>query len=89
MFSNKIRGTVLSIIVCFSTSILTAQKSEYSSILVDYKVLVLGGSKTYLPIYKVNRSVTQAIVLPVEEIVENTEVSSVYDDNWSNTVFNT
>lgn len=89
MFSNKIRGTVLGIIICFSISMLTAQKLEYSSALVDYKVLLLDGSKTYLPIYKVNRLVKPTPVVTVEHAAKKTEVSTVYTDDWSNTVFNT
>ncbi|WP_159092272.1 peptidoglycan DD-metalloendopeptidase family protein [Aquimarina sp. Aq107] len=67
-----------------------AQKSDKvdNVILQNYKRLVLDGSITYLPIYKVNRKKVMPVVNAVDTIVKK-DFSKIYNEDWSTTVFNT
>ncbi|MBW1296511.1 peptidoglycan DD-metalloendopeptidase family protein [Aquimarina litoralis] len=90
MFLHKGRLTFLVILIGISTSRLLAQQSKQdeTKTLLDFKELVLDGKITYLPIYKLNK---QNIYIQdtEEDVLEEETVTSVYNENWNTTVFNT
>jgi len=82
MFLNKTKLILLPIVFCFSFLTLKCQESviQKKNILLEHKRILLNGKITFLPIYKVY---TEKRTRPETEISH-----SVYNSNWSNTVFN-
>ncbi|MFD2562415.1 peptidoglycan DD-metalloendopeptidase family protein [Aquimarina rubra] len=90
MFLNIRKLVLLGILVCASFVKVFTQELDHNEekVLLDYKTIVLDGSITNLPIYKVNYQVILEKADPQEELVKQ-DFSTVYEENWSNTVFNT
>ncbi|OED39589.1 hypothetical protein AB832_03915 [Flavobacteriaceae bacterium (ex Bugula neritina AB1)] len=83
MFLTK--GKLASLVIMGFISIYTikAQEpiSESKTILLGHKKIFLNGKASYLPLYKIND--THDHLEPEIDVV-----STVYDNNWSNTIFN-
>jgi len=89
MFLNKRKLALLVILLCISFTTLNAQNVHTEDkILLGYKTLVLDGTITYLPIYKVNQQNIIGNTIN-KKIDEPKDYGEVYEKNWSNTVFNT
>ncbi len=89
MFLNNRKRTLLGILICFSLAITSAQDSNTNNgkVLLEYKTMVLGGTFSYLPIYKINSQRISATINSEMESAEN-DFSKVYEENWNNLVFN-
>jgi len=91
MFLNKRELIILGILIYFSFSVLQAQTSynkDNHDVLLKYKVLLLDGTFTYLPIYKKHQP-SLAVTSNVVEISSDLQdIAQVYENNWSNTIFN-
>jgi len=88
MFLNSKSLMLLRVLVFFSVTILIGQQSSNTpnSTLVGYKELVLDGTVSYLPIYKIYDE--KAIGEGNNENLEHTNYSKVYEEDWNNIVFN-
>ncbi len=89
MFLNKRKLFLLGVLVCVSSINVSAQlvENKDDKLLLGYKTIVLDGTITYLPIYKVNR---QSIIARTNSGTthDSKDFSEVYEKDWSNTVFN-
>ncbi|WP_378173765.1 peptidoglycan DD-metalloendopeptidase family protein [Aquimarina sp. SS2-1] len=90
MFLNKRKLSLLGILICCSLTKLFAQQfdGKEEKVLVAYKTIVLDGTITHLPVYKVNYQVILDNT-NLQKESEQKDLSSVYEQNWSNTIFNT
>ncbi len=89
MFLNKRKLFLFGILICVAFINTSAQITENNGdkLLLRYKTIVLDGTITYLPIYKLNQ---ESIIARINSnnILESKDFKTVYDKDWSNTVFN-
>ncbi|WP_299252545.1 M23 family metallopeptidase [uncultured Aquimarina sp.] len=86
---NKRKLFLFGILICVAFINTSAQITENNGdkLLLRYKTIVLDGTITYLPIYKLNQ---ESIIARINSnnILESKDFKTVYDKDWSNTVFN-
>ena len=89
MFLNKRKLFLFGILICVAFINTSAQITENNGdkLLLRYKTIVLDGTITYLPIYKLNQEIIIARINS-NNILESKDFKTVYDKDWSNTVFN-
>ncbi|MDH7445574.1 M23 family metallopeptidase [Aquimarina sp. 2201CG14-23] len=87
---NKGKRSLLGILVCISFTTLSAQQSiqQEDNLLLDYKELVLDGTIMFMPLYKVPKQI-EVLKTEKSDVQNDIPASIVFDEAWSNSVFNT